>query len=150
MRKIPDLSPVLFCAAADPIFGPTRTLFSANSTYISLEYLTQHASLRSPCDALFSFRCLIQYSTPSDQLTHQGLKPRLLHWTGSCYNSINSQTQHNTMLLCQLAPDLVQLPTTQQPYKPNSTNYTSSALRDVPETPATLNNNENTMLETVF
>ncbi|KZV17856.1 hypothetical protein F511_23202 [Dorcoceras hygrometricum] len=50
------------------------TCFSSSSTIVSLEYLTQKASLRSACDAPFIFRCLIQYSTPSDQLTHPGLK----------------------------------------------------------------------------
>ncbi|KZV47812.1 villin-4-like [Dorcoceras hygrometricum] len=42
------------------------------------------------------------------------------------------------VLICQLAPDLVQLATTLEASKLNSTNYTSSALRAATETPATL------------
>ncbi|KZV16319.1 mitogen-activated protein kinase-binding protein 1 [Dorcoceras hygrometricum] len=51
-----------------------------------------------------------------------------------------SMAQHNTVLICQLAPDLVLLATTHQDSKLNSTNYTSGALRAATETPATLNN----------
>ncbi|KZV23492.1 hypothetical protein F511_40237 [Dorcoceras hygrometricum] len=47
--------------------------------------------------------------------------------------------QHSTVLICHLASDLVQLATTQQASKLNSTNHTSSALRAAAETPATLN-----------
>ncbi|KZV41291.1 hypothetical protein F511_40903 [Dorcoceras hygrometricum] len=50
-----------------------------------------------------------------------------------------SMAQHSTMLICQLAPDLVHLATTQQASKLKSTNYTPSALRAATETPATLN-----------
>ncbi|KZV50936.1 hypothetical protein F511_13133 [Dorcoceras hygrometricum] len=50
-----------------------------------------------------------------------------------------SYAPDHTLTSLRLAPDQVQLTTTQQAFKLNSTNYTSSALRAATEIPATLN-----------
>ncbi|KZV36003.1 hypothetical protein F511_14520 [Dorcoceras hygrometricum] len=65
-------------------------LTSMNSTS---EFNLAQASLRSVCVALLSFRCLIQYSTPSDQLMHPGLKVRT---QPACHDQPSFQGQHSS------------------------------------------------------
>ncbi|KZV45068.1 putative quinone oxidoreductase [Dorcoceras hygrometricum] len=62
----------------------------------------------------------------------------LVHATAASARELSTDL-HITLLICQLAPNLVQLENTQQASKMNSTNYTSSALQAATKTPATLN-----------
>ncbi|KZV22217.1 hypothetical protein F511_36090 [Dorcoceras hygrometricum] len=115
-RKMSNLPTSIACASYSKILGsfmPTSALTteprlrtrsprtgwgegtSASSTQTSLEYTTQFASLRSACDALFSFRCLNQATKLSDQLTHPDIQ-----LSTSAVDSTISSTDFRAISVC--------------------------------------------------